>query len=225
MQDVTSAVIAAAGLGTRIGLGMPKCMIEIGGQTILSRLINTLRPHVSAIHVVVGYREEMVVEYCSLHHRDVVLVRNPDFRTTNTAYSLSMGSQHLPGKVLYLDGDLLVSAASLKKFLTAAKQRDILVGLTNAKSENAVYVLAEEAGDCINISGFSREQKTKFEWANIISAPNDLMHGAPGYVFERLIEHLPLQGHMLELAEVDTPDDLSAAQHFVHQLSSSESSS
>ncbi len=222
MQNVTSAVIAAAGLGTRIGLGMPKCMIEVGGQTILSRLINTLRPHVSVIHLVVGYREEMVVEYCSLHHRDVVVVRNPDFRTTNTAYSLSKGAQHLSGKVLYLDGDLLISAASLKKFLVAAKQQDILVGLTNAKSENAVFVHGEEKDDYINISEFSREHQTKFEWANIIAAPNDLMHGASGYVFERLIEHLPLEGYMLELAEVDTPDDLSAAQQFAHQLNNPE---
>ena len=89
MQDVKSAVIAAAGLGSRIGMGVPKCMIEKEGITILTRLITTLRPHIPFIHLVIGYREEMVINYCSIHHRDVVLVRNPDYRTTNTAYSLS----------------------------------------------------------------------------------------------------------------------------------------
>ena len=49
MQTIGSAVIAAAGLGSRIGMGMPKCMIEIDGVTILSRLLTALRPHVPVI--------------------------------------------------------------------------------------------------------------------------------------------------------------------------------
>ena len=175
MQDVTNAVIAAAGLGSRIGMGMPKCMIEINGMTILTRLITTLRSHFPVIHLVIGYREEMVIKYCSTHHRDVVLVRNPDFITTNTAYSLSKGSQHLSGKILYLDGDLLISPESLAKFLAAARGRNILVGLTDAKSENAVFVHGEVSGDIINISGFSRNKQSNLEWANVVVAPNDLM--------------------------------------------------
>lgn len=218
MQDVTNTVIAAAGLGSRIGMGMPKCMIEIGGTTILTRLITSLRSHFPIIHLVIGYREEMVIKYCLTHHRDVILVRNPDFSTTNTAYSLSKGSQHLSGKTLYLDGDLLISPESLTKFLAASRGRKILVGLTDAKSENAVFVHGDVSGDIINISGFSRNEQSNLEWANVVVGPNDLMRGAPGYVFERLIEHLPLEGHMLELAEVDTSDDLIAARCFANQL-------
>ena len=221
MQVVTSAVIAAAGLGTRIGLGMPKCMIEIEGTTILTRLIASLRMHVSVIHLVIGYREEMVIKYCATYHRDVVLVRYPHFLTTNTAHSLSMGAQHLSGKTLYLDGDLLISPESLGKFLSAARKRNILVGVTDSKSENAVFVHGKKDGDSISISRFSRNNKSKLEWANVLVAPNNLLRGAQGYVFERLTEHLPLDGHMLTLAEVDTFDDLSAARHFAIQLDNS----
>jgi choline kinase len=221
MQVVTSAVIAAAGLGSRIGLGMPKCMIEIEGTTILTRLIASLRMHVSVIHLVIGYREEMVIKYCATYHRDVVLVRNPHFLTTNTAHSLSMGAQHLSGKTLYLDGDLLIAPESLGKFLSAARKREILVGVTDAKSENAVFVHGGKNGDSVSISGFSRNNKSKLEWANVLVAPNNLLRGAQGYVFERLTEHLPLDGHMLTLAEVDTFDDLSAARYFATQLDNS----
>lgn len=218
MQNVAGAVIAAAGMGTRIGLGMPKCMIEINGQTILTRLINSLRPHTPVIHVVVGYREEMVIEYCARYHRDVVLVRNEDYRTTNTAYSFSKGAAHIAGKVIYLDGDLLISPKSLDNFLHAAKTRDALVGLTDAKSENAVFVHGQEFSGTIHISGFSRTQPSRLEWANVVSGPSDLMYDAAGYVFERLIERLPLEGYMLELAEIDTTNDLEAARHFADRL-------
>ena len=196
-------------------MGMPKCMIEIEGRTVLSRLISNLEPHVASIHVVVGYREEMVMEYCARHHRDVVLVRNPDYRTTNTAHSLSLGARHINGKVLYLDGDLLLCSRGLANFLEAARSREILVGLTDAKSENAVFVRGEGSLESFRIDEFTRDVPDAYEWANVLAGPPDLLHGAQGYVYERLAEHLPLEGRVLELAEVDTPADLDAAKAFV----------
>lgn len=225
MQNVTSAIIAAAGLGSRLGLGMPKCMIEINRKTILTSLINILKQHVSVIHVVVGYREEMVIEHCARHHRDIVLVRNPDYRVTNTAYSLAQGARHLSGKVLYLDGDLIISPNSLNKFIDLARARDILVGLTDAKSDNAVFVQGTESDNLIKISQFSRDIQSKYEWANIVAGPSKLMNGASGYVFERLVEYLPLEGYMLELAEVDTADDLVAARRFANRVHGDQSTS
>ena len=221
MQDVTGAVIAAAGMGTRLGLGLPKCMIEIAGKTLLTRMLAALREHVPVIHLVVGYREEMVIEYCGIHHRDIVLVRNPDFRSTNTAHSFYLGARHLSGKVLYLDGDLLLAPGSLRNFLAAARARDILVGVTGSTSQNAVFVHGEEMGDTLEIRGFSRLDHSKLEWANVVVAPNDFMKDASGYVYERLMERLPLQGHILDLAEVDTSSDLDAARLFASRLDES----
>ncbi len=220
MQNVGSAVIAAAGLGSRIGLGMPKCMMEIEGISILSRLLTALRPHVEAIHVVVGYREEMVIEYCARHHRDVVLVRNPEFRSTNTAESYHRGARHLSGKIVYLDGDLVVSPDSLADFLDQAGKQDVLVGVTEAKTENTVFVEGQCDGKAVRISGFTRERPCELEWANIVVGPSDMMREAKGFVFERLNELLPLNGYMIDLAEVDTPDDLAVAQSFVRRMES-----
>ncbi len=217
MQDITGVVIACAGMGTRVGLGMPKCMIEIDGQTILTRLVNMLKPHIRTIHLVVGYREDMVINYCAQHHRDVVLVRNPEFRDTRASFSLSKGARHLKGKILFMDGDLLVEPQSMTNFLAAAQSRDLLIGLTEAKSENAVYAQGQESGNEIVIEGFSRESSSDLEWANVFVGPHDMLDGAPGFVFERLAEHLPLYGKLLNLAEIDTADDLVAARQFFNR--------
>jgi choline kinase len=186
-------------------------MIEIGGRTLLTRLVETLSPHVQSVHVVVGYREEMVIEHCARHHRNVVLVRNPDYRTTTTAHSYALGAAHLSGKVLFLDGDLLLSGSSIAAFIGAAAQHEILVGLTDAKSENAVLTQCVAQGDTLQIELFSRKLKSPYEWANVVAGPSRLLDGADGYVFERLVKHLPLSGRMIELAEVDTAADLDAA--------------
>lgn len=84
-------------------------MLELGGITLLTRMIRLLESHISRIHVVVGYREDMVIDHCARYHPQVVLVRNPDFRTTNTAQSLALGALHLTGKCVFLDGDLVIN--------------------------------------------------------------------------------------------------------------------
>lgn len=212
------AVIAAAGMGTRIGLGMPKCMIEIAGTTLLTHLIESLRAHVQTIYVAVGYREEMVIEYCSRYHRDVILVRNPSYRETNTAVSAANCVRHVQGKVIYLDGDLLIEPASLSAFLHAAARHPILVGVTEPQSQNAVYAMTETGPDGLRLRGFSRTESSPYEWANVVSGPADLLANAPGYVYERLEEFLPLPALALNLAEVDTAQDLELAKRFAEQI-------
>lgn len=220
MQPVRSAVIAAAGMGSRLGLGIPKCMLEVNGRTLLSRQIDILERHVEHIHVVVGYREEMILEHCSRHHRKVVLVRNRDFRTTNTAYSYKLGAAALPGKVLYIDGDIIVDETSLVNFLQIAANCDVLVGLTAASSENAVFAhcTSIKHGDSMTVGSFSRSVPSDYEWANIVTGPNSLMQNADGFVFEQLAARLPLPAATLNMAEVDTPLDLERAHKFAFEL-------
>jgi choline kinase len=92
-------------------------MLEIDGRTILSGLVETLEGLVPRIHVVVGYREELIVEHCARYHRSVVIVRNPEFRTTNTARSVALGARGILRKALFLDGDLVISPESLRGFV------------------------------------------------------------------------------------------------------------
>jgi choline kinase len=212
MQPVEGAVIACAGLGSRLGMGLPKCLIEVGGRTILSRLVESLLPRVPRIHVVIGYREEMIADYCARHYRDVVLVRNPDFRETNTAHSLMLGSAGFLHKVLYLDGDLLIDDASMDKFIQAATTVPLLVGVTRAKSSQAVYATVRvKDDDATEIEAFHRAPETPFEWANMFAGAPALLRPGLHYVYECLEPHLPAPARTIELFEIDTPEDLAQA--------------
>jgi len=216
MQAIEGAVIACAGLGSRLGLGLPKCLIEVEGQTILSRLIESLEPYVPRIHIVIGYREEMIADYCARHHRDVVLVRNPRFRETNTAYSISLGSLGFRSKVLFMDGDLIIGRESLADFIRMAARYPTLIGVTQAKSENAVLAaISKKEGSDLAITAFSKGLDSCYEWANIFSGAPVQMDDAKGFVYEVLEQILPLPACLLELYEVDTPRDLLVAKAFM----------
>lgn len=190
-------------------------MLEISGTTLLTRLVTLLERHVDNIHLVVGYREEMVIDHCAKHHPRVIVVRNPDFRTTNTAYSLSLGARSLQGKCIFLDGDLIFSPQSLDAFLTSAREVATLVGLCKPSTENAVFARVDEIGDRLTIRSFTREERTAFEWANVVCGSATLFENAGGYVFETLAAHAPLQGHLIDIAEVDTAADLIVAEKFI----------
>jgi choline kinase len=215
MQSVESAVIAAAGLGSRLGFGHPKCMLELGGVTLLSRMIRMLESHVSSIHVVVGYREDLIIEHCARNHPHVVLVRNPDFRTTNTAQSLALGARHLAGKCVFLDGDLVISPDGFSKFIECANREEVLLAVCQTNTEDPVFVEIEETVHGLTVKGFTREKRTLYEWANVFTGPNSLMNGAKNYVFEHLTKCQPLPGYMLEVAEIDTIADMQSADTFL----------
>lgn len=215
MYPIEGAVIACAGLGSRLGMGLPKCMIEIAGRTVLSRLIDALATHVPRIHVVVGYREEMIIEHCARLHRDVVIVRNPAFRETNTAHSLRLGSVGFSRKVLYLDGDLILEESTLDRFVAKAAEVDLLVGITRAKSTQAVFVATEQDnGNRPNsalVTGFLRAPPSSMEWANVFAGPPQLLQEGSRFVYECIEPYLPAAAANLDLFEIDTPEDLALA--------------
>ena len=221
MQAVEHAVIAAAGLGSRLGHGLPKCMLELGGQTILSRLIGSLEGRVERIHVVVGYREELVINLCAKLHRKTVIVRNPEYRTTNTVQSMALGARGLDGKTLFLDGDLVIDPGSLRRFIDKAAAHGILAGIAPSRSENPVNVdLSRQLhpeGES-SIKAFTREPGREFEWANVVSGPARLLDGEEGYVFQTLEKSIPLSAAVLDLREVDTATDLEHAKDFVESI-------
>lgn len=193
-------------------MGLPKCMLDIGGTVLLSRLIRDLQPLVGRIHVVVGYREELIIEHCERHHRDVVLVRNPDYRDTNTSHSLMLGSVGFHRKVLYMDGDLVVRRESLAAFIKRGRSTDLLVGVTKAKSTEAVFVEATGNGGANgSVTRFQRDPATPWEWGNLFIGRPDLLTYGNRYVYECIEPHLPAAAQEVDLFEVDTAEDLALA--------------
>lgn len=196
-------------------------MLELGGQTLLSRLIASLEEHVDRIHVVVGYREEMIINLCSKLHRQVVVVRNPEYRTTNTVQSMALGARGLAGKTLFLDGDLVIAPDSLREFVARAANTDILAAIAPSRSENPVNVdLRDDAASPGGklITAFTREPGREYEWANVVAGPARMLDDATGYVYEKLEDGIPLNAAILDLREIDTTADLDVARKFVKSI-------
>lgn len=122
------AVILAAGSGRRLRpvIGpWPKCLAPIGGRPLIEWQMRHLRNHaVEPITLVLGYRSEAIEEVCG---RDVEVVYNPDFATTNSLYSLWLARNLLSKGFVVLNSDVLFHPHLLTRLLASSHEDALLV--------------------------------------------------------------------------------------------------
>ncbi|TWI02885.1 hypothetical protein IP90_01985 [Luteimonas cucumeris] len=131
---------------------------------------------------------------------------------------MALGARGFSSKIVFMDGDLVISPVSFAGFVAQAAREPILVGITPASSDQAVFAATENIGASTRLTQFTRETRMPFEWANVVSGPPNLMDRIDGYVFQQLEARLPLPAFALELSEVDTADDLQRAGAFAQGL-------
>ncbi len=118
------AVILCAGRGQRLRPltdERPKCLLELGGRTILERCLSAMRgAGLRDFLLVTGYRAEMVeaeARRC-LPEGGAAFISNPDFEETNTSVSLRIALNASPGRdCLQANGDVLFDPALLDDLL------------------------------------------------------------------------------------------------------------
>ncbi|HKR13152.1 MAG TPA: phosphocholine cytidylyltransferase family protein [Pyrinomonadaceae bacterium] len=121
------AVILAAGKGTRLdGAAVkPKCLVEVGGLTLLQRQIDTIRSlNVEEIVVVIGFAGESIKEECD---GEICFVENEKYAETSSLYSLWMAREHLTDGFVVLNSDVLFHPQMLADLLESDHEAALLI--------------------------------------------------------------------------------------------------
>lgn len=211
MPIIENAVILAAGAGTRLGKGIPKSLVKVSGRMIIDYQLELLRD-IPNVYVVVGYQEGDVIDAVRSSREDAVIVRNPSFMTRSNFHSLYLGARAFRDPFISLDGDLLMNRSEFDRFLRAVymvNEDDFLLGITESKTEDAVFVHLNEQSEIIK---FSRREKSRYEWTGPVyfgrGANIQARDTFDGYQFEFLMQFAHLKSFPLNLFEIDTPNDL-----------------
>jgi choline kinase len=133
-----TAIILAAGVGKRLlgtSGGKPKCLVEIGGRSLLARLLDGLQAAgVRDAVIVVGFGED-AVRGAIASGPDGMAVRfvtNPRYRE-GAILSLWSARAALDGPVLVMDADVLCAPAMLDRLVCSPHQNCFLL---DASQEN-----------------------------------------------------------------------------------------
>ncbi len=113
------AVILAAGFGSRLGKmsgGLPKCLLEVGGRTLIEHQLDALSDAgIGKVLVVVGHQADKVRE---LLGDRVEYVANRIYAETNSLYSLWLAREWVKGPFVLMNCDLLFHPSILDRLVT-----------------------------------------------------------------------------------------------------------
>jgi choline kinase len=123
-----TGIILAAGKGSRLNgsaADVPKCLVQVGGLTLVERQTRSLAAAgIDDIVVVIGCQAEHVRRSLP---RGVRFVENQRFAETNSLYSLWLARPHLAEGFVVLNCDVLFHPQLLRDLLTARYQDALLV--------------------------------------------------------------------------------------------------
>ena len=117
--------ISSVGRGSRIGgiSDKPKCLLEIAGTSILENALTCLsKEGFQEVILVVGYQAELVRQFGdNFRKMKLIYINNPDYKTTNTMYSLYLARQYLYQGFVFLNGDIFFEQRVLQRLLKGAE--------------------------------------------------------------------------------------------------------
>lgn len=211
-------VISAAGMGGRLGMDIPKCLLPIGDARLIDYQLALLPPG-SDIRIVIGFKEHEVMEHVALRWPDVTFVRNPAFATTSNTHSLHLASRYIAGTFISIDGDLIIAPDGFARFLAHCYgASDSVIGVAPRASQEAVGVaLADGHVTRFLRPGTAGLEECRFEWCGIAYVNGITLTPNRRYVFEELAQHLPLPAFEIPCIEIDTPSDLANALQALEQ--------
>jgi choline kinase len=216
MSNIKHVVISAAGLGSRLGMDIPKCLIPLRGKTLIEYQLALLE-NVPDVRIVVGFKEQDVIKHVGKRWRNVTFARNPQYASTSNTYSLALGSKYLSEPFIAIDGDLIIEPSSFRTFLDMCENSvSSIVGIVERSTEDAVGVQLDEHQRVIRFlrygdPGFA---ETKYEWCGIAYFNDLKIDISRRFVYEAIAPHLPLVATLIKCAEIDTPRDLELATKF-----------
>lgn len=124
-----TAIILAAGVGRRFGSALedrPKGLLEVGGETLIGRLVRQLRAAgVRHIVVVVGFGGAHV-EAAFAGEEGIEFLRNPDFKR-GAILSLFTARAYLERPVLVMDADVYGPDAMIARLVASGHSNCFLL--------------------------------------------------------------------------------------------------
>ena len=230
-------VILAAGMAKRLRPltdEKPKCLLEVGGKTLLQRTVDAMiSAGVKEFVVVTGYRAEMIREFLTVNYQLSIInyIDNVDFEHNNNIFSLWLAMQKLHGQeVLLMDSDILCDPEAVRR--VARKTNPALAMQQHELGEEEMKIVVDEAGRITEISktcspadaigeSVGIEKMTPAYTEAIYQELRKMIldEGLIDIFYERAFERLIPQGHTFEVVdttdlfsyELDTPEDLEKA--------------
>jgi len=180
------AIILAAGMGKRLyplTKDVPKCLLEIGGRTIIESQIEVLKDcKINKIFVAVGYRGNQIKEKV----KDAQFVFNPFFRFTNSIASLwfVLNKINEPDDLIILNGDILLERPIIDEVIHSKIKQITMLMDDRVAYEKADFKLFVEESYVKKMGKTLERDEYSGEYAGVVRVPKSKYHAFKSAVQE-----------------------------------------
>ncbi len=230
-------VILAAGMAKRLRPltdSQPKCLLEVGGKTLLQRTVDAMvAVGITEFVVVTGYRAEQIRDFLQAYFPSFAFhfLHNADYEHNNNIYSLWMSGQVVRGKeFLLMDSDILCDPETVA--VVARQKQSALAVNRHELGEEEMKVVVDADMHITEISKTCSPQDAMGEsvgiekmtaaYSEALFRELDQMIEHEGLIdifYERAFERLIPKGHTFQVVdttalfsyELDTPEDYERA--------------
>lgn len=199
MSITKSVIISCAGVGSRLGLGTTKALINIAGKSLIAYQLELFKD-VEDLRIVIGFQAKQVIKEVLKYRKDVIFVYNHNYFDTKTGASFYLGAKDANEYVIEYDGDLIIHPDDMQKLLQYDGE---YIAYSEKSSEEAVFVKTDENGDVIE---FSRSQGD-YEWTGPACLKKSKIKYSSGNVYNQIEEYLPMKGMKIRACDIDTYND------------------
>lgn len=145
------ALMLAAGMGKRLGRftsGQTKCMVQVGGKTLLEHAAEALRrAGIRKLILVTGYAGDKLEAYArqTLTDFELVFVDNPDYAVTNNIYSLYLAREEfMKDDTILLESDLIYDGDLIRRLVEDPRKDMVTVAKYESWMDGTVTLLDED---------------------------------------------------------------------------------
>ena len=230
-------VILAAGMAKRLRPltdTKPKCLLEVGGKTLLQRTVDAMASAgINEFLVVTGYRASMIRDFLGSYGKNprISYIDNPDYEHNNNIFSLWLAMQELHGQeVLLMDSDILCDPEAVRR--VASQECSALAMQRHELGEEEMKIVVDADFNITEISKTCRIEDAVGESVGIEKMTSEyteaiyqelrkmiLDENLIDIFYERAFERLISQGHTFKVVdttdlfsyELDTPEDFQKA--------------
>lgn len=196
MNNSTTVVICCAGMGTRLGIGLPKTLVSINDKPLIIYLLELL-DNFSDVRVVVGFQAEKIINIVKEYRKDITFVFNYDYETTGPAASLSKALTGANDTIISIGGDILIKPADFQKILA----KDECIAYSDITSSSPTLINVKN-GKALSIG-----DDGQYEWQGILKIHKDKLASCNDYIYNMIKPSLPIAGVYVQSREIDSQED------------------
>jgi choline kinase len=196
---IKRGIILAAGKGGRLNGtagDLPKCLVEVGGLSLVERQVRALRDvGVDEVVIVVGCQHDRVRRVCG---HGITYVENTRYAETNSLYSLWLARPLLFEGFVVMNCDVLFHPALLSDLLTAWHEDALLLNYRDIEAPpygDEEMKVKVRGGRVVDISKQMASAEADGENLGIVKFGRD---GAAALV--RILDRLVYAGHLRDWA-------------------------